>query len=64
MTMRDDLVTLLVKAASKGDDRPVRSLASETTDAGGVIRLEYWPGDGYVLWYHGMIVWKSWEQPE
>lgn len=38
---------------------PVRSVASETTDEGGVIRLEYWPGDGYVLWYHGRTVWKS-----
>lgn len=40
---------------------PVRTLARETTDRGGIIRLEYWPGDGYVLWYHGQIVWKEWE---
>lgn len=39
----------------------VRKLVSETTDRGGIIRLEYWPGDGYVLWYHGQIVWKEWE---
>ena len=40
---------------------PVRKLVRETTDRGGIIRLEYWPGDGYVLWYHGQIVWKEWE---
>jgi hypothetical protein len=26
---------------------------------GGVIRLAKWP-EGYVLWYHGEIVWRSW----
>lgn len=26
----------------------------------GVICLVKWP-EGYVLWYHGQIVWKSWE---
>lgn len=26
----------------------------------GVIRLTKWP-EGYVLWYHGQIVWKSWK---
>lgn len=47
--------------AAFSPEPPVRSLVSETTDEGGVIRLEYWPGDGYVLWYHGRTVWKSWE---
>lgn len=46
------------------DDEPVRKLVSETTDEGGIIRLEYWPMDGYVLWYHGRCVWKSWETSE
>src|SRR6476659_8003795 len=31
----------------------------ESTAEGGVIRLEKWP-EGYVLWDHGKIVWKSW----
>jgi hypothetical protein len=43
---------------------PVRPIARETTDRGGIIRLEYWPDDGYVLWYHGRIVWKEWESSE
>lgn len=39
----------------------VRSIVKETTPEDGVIKLEYWP-EGYVLWYHGEIVWKSWEK--
>ena len=31
----------------------------ETTPDGGLIRLAKWP-EGYVLWYHGEIVWRSW----
>lgn len=42
-------------------EQPVRKLVSETTDRGGTVRLEYWPDDGYVLWYHGRAVWKSWK---
>lgn len=34
-------------------------LHRETTPEGGVIRLSKWP-EGYVLWYHGEIVWRSW----
>lgn len=31
------------------------------TDQGGVILLERWP-EGLVLWYHGSIVWRSWQK--
>ena len=34
-------------------------LFEQKTDHGGVIRLELWP-EGFVLWHHGQIVWKSW----
>lgn len=47
--------------AAFSPEQPVRKLVSETTDRGGIVRLEYWPDDGYVLWYHGRAVWKSWE---
>jgi hypothetical protein len=36
----------------------VQVLAQGNTPEDGVIRLERWP-EGYVLWYHGEIVWKS-----
>lgn len=39
------------------------TVGSWETPEGGVIRLELWPagggGDGYVLWYHGEIAWRS-----
>lgn len=38
-----------------------RSLVSAETPEGGFIRLAQWP-EGFVLWYHGEIVWKSWEK--
>lgn len=38
-------------------DQP-HSLYSEPTPEGGVIRLAKWP-EGYVLWHHGSIVWRS-----
>ena len=60
-TRADQLLSVMADAAKRIPEPPVRSLVSETTDRGGVIRLEYWPHDGYVLWYHGRIVWKSWE---
>ena len=31
------------------------------TPEGGIIRLSRWP-EGYVLWYNGRIVWRSWQQ--
>lgn len=37
----------------------VASLYSETTPDDGIIRLARWP-EGYVLWFHGKIVWRSW----
>lgn len=40
-------------------DTPIE-LFEEPTQRGGVIRLEKWP-EGYVLWYHGAIVWSSCE---
>lgn len=63
MTDVDEQVQAIKAAVPRAflPEPPVRKLVSETTDRGGVIRLEYWPGDGYVLWYHGQIVWKEWE---
>lgn len=36
----------------------VTTLHQERTPEEGVIRLERWP-EGYVLWHHGSIVWRS-----
>lgn len=36
------------------------TIYSERTPDDGVIRLEKWP-EGYELWYHGEIVWRSYE---
>ncbi|WP_206120424.1 hypothetical protein [Rhizobium laguerreae] len=41
------------------DGEDTVALHSEGTPEGGVIRLSKWP-EGYVLWYHGQIVWRSW----
>lgn len=38
-----------------------QTLFSVTTPEDGVLRLAKWP-EGWVLWYHGKIVWKSWEK--
>lgn len=38
---------------------PCPVVGEETTPERGVIRLEKWE-EGYVLWFHGEIVWKSW----
>jgi hypothetical protein len=35
-------------------------IGKEVTPEDGLIKLERWP-EGYVLWYHGEIAWKSWE---
>lgn len=35
------------------------SLYHEKTPEGGILRLSKWP-EGYVLWHHGKIVWRSW----
>lgn len=35
------------------------NLFSETTPDDGIIRLAKWP-EGYVLWHHGEIAWRSW----
>lgn len=37
----------------------LHEIHSEETPEGGVVRLSKWP-EGYVLWYHGEIVWRSW----
>ena len=58
---RAGLLAVMADAAKRVPEPPVRTVGRETTDRGGVVRLEYWPMDGYVLWYHGRIVWKSWE---
>lgn len=34
-------------------------LYEERTPDQGVVRLVRWP-EGYVLWHHGEIVWRSW----
>lgn len=34
-------------------------LFKQATPDGGIIRLAKWP-EGYVLWHHGSIVWRSW----
>lgn len=39
-----------------------RTLYSEYTPQDGKIELARWP-EGYVLWHHGEIVWKSWMVP-
>lgn len=44
---------------STGSDANLPTLYRETTSEGGVIRLSKWP-EGYVLWFHGAIVWRSW----
>ena len=41
----------------------IRALIQETTPDEGLIRLEYWP-EGYILWYHGEAVWRSWRKAE
>lgn len=33
-------------------------LFEQKTPDDGVIRLEKWP-EGYMLWYHGEVAWKS-----
>jgi len=38
-------------------------LYQEQTAEGGIIRLSKWP-EGYVLWHHGVIVWRSWVKEE
>ena len=40
----------------------IKDLGRADTPDGGVIRLSQWP-EGFVLWYHGEIVWRSWEWP-
>ena len=37
---------------------PVATRWSDETPEGAVIRIEQWP-EGYILWYHGEIAWKS-----
>lgn len=44
------------------EDGKTVSLAFETEE-GGIVVLARWP-EGYVLRYHGEIVWRSWDQPE
>jgi len=41
-------------------DTETTDLYSARTPEDGVIRLAKWP-EGYVLWHHGKIVWRSWE---
>jgi len=39
---------------------PCYVVGEKTTSERGVVRLEEWD-EGFVLWYHGQIVWKSWK---
>ena len=43
-------------------DAVLVDIGSAETPDGGVIRLSQWP-EGFVLWYHGQIVWRSWDWP-
>jgi len=36
------------------------TLFAVATPQGGILRLERWP-EGFVLWHHGEIVWRSWK---
>lgn len=54
---QDQLAAPALQLHVSDDDLP--TLHSETTLEGGVIRLSKWP-EGYVLWYHGKIVFRSW----
>lgn len=46
-------------AKSAGRDDACETRFSEKTPEGGAITVAKWP-EGYVLWHHGEIVWKSW----
>lgn len=35
-------------------------VGEKATTQRGLIRLEEWP-EGFVLWFHGEIVWMSWQ---
>jgi hypothetical protein len=39
------------------------TLFEEKTAADSVIRLARWP-EGYLLWFHGRIVWREWSAAE
>jgi hypothetical protein len=51
-------LTMASTTHTLGDD-DTETLHSEATPEGGVIRLAKWP-EGYVLWHHGEIAWRSW----
>lgn len=53
-----DAVTPSPSPQMLGDDH-TETLHSEATPEGGVISLCKWP-EGYVLWHHGEIAWRSW----
>ncbi|HYC66656.1 hypothetical protein [Brevundimonas sp.] len=44
-------------------DAEIVEIARAETPDGGVVRLSQWP-EGFVLWYHGEIVWRSWREAE
>lgn len=50
-------------AKSVGRDDACETRFSERTPEDGAITLAKWP-EGYVLWHHGEIVWRSWSKDD
>lgn len=44
-----------------GYEPVVKRMLEQKTREGGVFAVEQWPDEGSVLWYHGQIKWKEWE---
>lgn len=59
LTLIPPFDALWAEILAERSNEVVGSLFEEDTPDNGVIRLARWP-EGYVLWYHGEIVWRSW----